>query len=202
MPVLIDDQNVPLTGRNLRELLASAREHLAESGRVVVEVKLDGQAVTGDALDSETPTPEQAEVRVYTAEPGDLAAGVLEQVREQLQAASGMQEEAADLLQQDEANQALDLIRGSVDGWLQSQQAVAQTAELMHLDLSRVEVTGEDDTVVQRMQELIQRLVELKELIQANDFVSLADALAYEWPQVTENWDQAIASIIKVIEQG
>lgn len=202
MPVLIDDQNVPLTGQNLRELLASAQEHLAGSGRVVVEVKLDGQPITGDDLDSESPTPAQAEVRVYTAEPGELAVGVLEQVREQLHAASKMQEEAADLLQQDEAGKALELVRKSVDGWLQSQQAVAQTAELLQVDLSKVEVDGEDDTVVQRMHQLIQRLVELKDLIQANDFVSLADALAYEWPQITENWDAAIGAIIKEIEKG
>lgn len=201
MPVLIDDQTVPLTGSNLRELLASARQHLADTGRVVVEVKLDGESITGADLESESPTPEQSEVRVYTAKPGELAVGVLEQVREQLHAASKMQEEAADLLQQDEQSKALELIRTSIDGWLQSQQAVAQTAELLHVDLSKVEVDGEDDTVVMRMQELIQRLVELKDLIQANDFVSLADALAYEWPQITENWDRAIGAIIKEIEK-
>lgn len=202
MPVLIDDQPVPLAGQSLRELLASANSHLAESGRVVVEVKLDGQPVTGDALESDTPTPDQSEVRVYTAEPAALAAGILEQVREQLHAASKMQQEAADLLQEDEASQALELVRGSIDGWLQAQQAVTQTAALLNIDLSLVQVESEDDTVVMRMQELIQRLVELKDLVQANDFVSLADALAYEWPQVTEQWDGAIGAIIREIEKS
>jgi len=199
MPILIDDKDVPLQGSSIRALLASAREHLLPSGRVVVEVKLDGEPVFGDELDSDAPTDlDSSEVRLYSAKPEELSIGVLEQVRAQLVEATQMQEEAADLLQKDEPAKALELVGQSVTGWLSTQQAVASTAQLLQIDLAAVAVDG--DRITDRMQELIERLTELKQLIAANDLVALADTLAYEWPDTTQRWDSAIGAMIKHIE--
>ncbi|MGB0766791.1 MAG: hypothetical protein ACPGYV_03675 [Phycisphaeraceae bacterium] len=198
MPIHIDDQPATLTPGSMRELLAAAAEHLAPAGRVVVEVKVDGLAVTGPDLEDDQPTRPGSDIRLYSAKPADLVAGILEEVREQLAASQTMQQQAAELLQQDEPAKAMDLVKASINGWLQAQQAVGQSAQLMQLDLEAIAV--EDQSVMARMSELIDSLNELKDAVVASDFVALADALQYEWPEITERWDQALAAIVKHVE--
>lgn len=199
MPVKIDDQPVALEAGSLRALLAAARDHLAPAGRLVVQVQLDGEPVVDEALDSDQPTDfTGVEVQMYSASPADLAVGALEQAREQIAEARAQQEQAAELLQQDEPAKALDLVGSSIAGWIHAQQAVTQVAQLMGLDLSAITVG--DGSVAGRIQDLLARLVELKGLLEASDHVALADALAYEWPEATEQWDAALGAMVQHIE--
>lgn len=184
----------------MRELLAAARDVLAPKGRVVVEVRVDGEPITGLSLDDDKPTATGSDIRVYSARPGDLVVGILEEVRTGLAQSQQMQQQAAELLQQDDPARAMDLVKQSIDGWLQAQQAVGQSAQLLQLDLSAIRV--DDQSVLERMNELITNLVALKDVVVANDFVTLADALQYEWPQITERWDAALGAIVKHIEDA
>lgn len=182
----------------MRELLAAVRDELAPQGRVVVEVRVDGQSITGPGLDDENPTKPESEIRVYSARPGDLVVGVLEDVRTQLAEAQTMQQKAAELFQQDDPAEAMQMVKQSIDAWLQAQQAVGQSALLLKMDLGAIRI--EEQTVLERMNELVGSLNELKDAIVASDFVALADAMAYEWPEITQRWDGALGAIIKHIE--
>lgn len=182
----------------MRELLAAVSDELATSGRVVIEVKVDGTPVTGSALDDDRPTAASSDIRVYSARPSDLVVGILEDVRNQLDASQQMQQQAAEHLQQDQPAKAMDLVKQSINGWLQAQQAVGQSAQLLQLDLQAIRV--DDQSVIERMAELIASLTELKDTVVANDFVTLADALQYEWPEITDRWNTAIGAIIKHVE--
>ena len=207
MPVKIDDQPVALEAGSLRALLAAAREHLAPAGRLVVQVQVDGEPVgmlsvggVEEALDADQPTDfDSQDVQMYSATPAELAVGALDQAREQIAAARQQQEDAADLLQKDEPAEALQLVGGSIAEWIQAQQAVTSVAQLLGLDLTAIKVDDQD--VATRTQELLTRLVELKELLEANDHVALADALAYEWPETTDRWDAALGAMVKHIEE-
>ena len=201
MPIKIDDQPVALEAGSIRSLLAAAREHLAPAGRIVVQVQLNGEQVVEDALEDDQPTDfSEADVRMYSASPADLAVGALEQAREQIAAARAQQEQAADLLQQDEPVEALGQVSDSIQAWIHAQQAVSQVAALMSLDLEQITVG--DRPVSTRMRELLDRLGELKTILEANDHVALADALAYEWPEMTDRWDDALGAIVGHIEAG
>ena len=182
----------------MRELLAAARDQLAPAGRVVVEVRVDGEIIAGPALDEETLTQPDCDIRIYSAHPGELVVGVLEDVRTGLAESTKLQQEAAELLQQDEPGKALDLVKQSIEGWLNAQQAVGQSAQLLQIDLSAG--TIEDQSVLERMTELVGSLTELKDAVVANDFVAIADMLQYEWPQITERWDAALGAIVKYVE--
>lgn len=196
----IDDQPSTLSAGSMRELLAAVSSELAPTGRVVVEVKVDGQSITGPELDNDQPTAAASDIRVYSAKPSDLVVGILEEVRAGLAASQEMQQKAAELLQQDDPAKAMDLVKESINGWLQAQQAVGQSAQLLQLDLEAIQIEGQ--SVMARMSELIASLTELKDIVVANDFVTLADALEYEWPEITERWDAAIGAIIKHIEHN
>lgn len=198
VPIHIDDQPSTLSVTSMRELLAAVSHELAPSGRVVVEVKVDGTSITGPELDDDQPTADTSDIRVYSAKPSDLVVGILEEVRGQLSASQEMQQKAAEHLQQDEPGQAMELVKESINAWLQAQQAVGQSAQLLQLDLQAIRIG--DQSVIERMNELIASLTELKDIVVANDFVTLADALQYEWPDITDRWDGALGAIIKHIE--
>jgi hypothetical protein len=200
VPIHIDDKPSTLSANSMRELLSAVTNELAPSGRVVVEVKVDGTSITGPELDNDQPTADTSDIRVYSARPSDLVVGILEEVRTQLAASQQMQQQAADLLQQDDPAKAMELVKESINGWLQAQQAVGQSAQLLQLDLEAIKV--EDQSVMARMSELIASLTELKDIVVANDFVGLADALQYEWPEITDRWDAALGAIIKHIEDA
>lgn len=198
VPIHIDDQPSTLSVTSMRELLAAVSDELAPTGRVVVEVRVDGTSITGPGLDDDQPTAAASDIRVYSAKPSDLVVGILEEVRAQLAESSKMQTQAAEFLQQDDPTKAMDLVKESINAWLQAQQAVGQSAQLLQLDLQAIKV--EDQSVIERMNELIASLTELKDIVVANDFVALADALQYEWPDITDRWDAALGAIIKHIE--
>jgi len=203
--IYVDDQTVELpqpTEGDLSHLggvLAAAKQHLEPEGRVVVEVALDGKTLDAQDLERQDElTLAGKEVRLYTAEPRTLATETLEQVRAALTHAGDLQEEAADLIQQDEGQQALEKVGEAVQIWLQVQQAVQNAAVLVGVDLDTVEVDGEPMTSFTN--ELIDRLGALKEAIANQDTVGLADTLGYEWPQIGERWDRLIGELIRRIK--
>ena len=210
MPTYIDDQPVSLTGPSLKELLDAARARLAtpEAGtqphggpaRVVVEILLDGEKLDPETLAARGGDDMSGhEIRMNTADPARLAVDTLEQVRGRLADAATAQKEAATLLQQDQAQAGYEKVGGSVAAWLQVQQAVLHTAMLLGINLDELAVGGQPaHTVTQRS---LEQLESLKRHLKAQDPVSLADSLAYEWPELTDQWFELIDTLIETIDR-
>ena len=199
MRIFLDEQAVDLTGGSLGELLDGARRRLTDGGRVVVEVAVDGAKLGEEQL---TAMAEEVlgerELRLTSAEPRALVVETLEQVRGRLTAAGELQQEAADLLQQDEAAAALTKVGESIEAWLQVQQAVLHSAMLLQLDLDRLMVDGQP--AHRLTDEAVQQLQDVKAYIQSQDMVALADTLAYEWPETTARWQRLLDVMIDTIK--
>ncbi len=200
MPVYLDQQPVDLTAPTLGQLLAAAREHLAgDSGRVVVEVVVDGQPIPEAELDQRLTDPlDQQEVRFATADPKALAVETLQQVQTRLLEGEQLQQEAADLLQRDQTQPALQKVGQSIEAWLQVQQAVLQSTVLLGIDLDQLDIDGQPAHALTT--HAVEQLQDIKTFIQANDTVALADALQYEWPETTEKWNRLIDTLITTIQ--
>lgn len=198
MPIYIDDERVELPGDDVAGVLAAARRRLDERSRVVVEVHLDGEYLSGDALDQAQAQPiGDRELRLVSVDPQELALNTLEQVRDRLTAAGELQSQAAELLQQDSPADALRKVSEAVQVWIQTQQAVLNSAMLVGIDLDNMQVGGEP--VSAYTDELVERLKSLRESITSHDTVGLADALAYEWPQTTSRWETLVDHVIEQV---
>jgi len=201
MNVFIDDQPAPVGGQSLGAVLEAATEQLGEQQRVIVEVHLDGQPLVGQDLDAALDAAtEGRELRLYSAGKRELVRQTVGDVRQRLGEARQLQQDAADLLQQDEAGQALAKVAQTIEVWLQTQQALTQSAALLGYDLAELEHDGEPLRAY--TDELLGQLQSLKQLIADGDTVSLADALAYEWPDLTERWDGLLGRFDEVVAQG
>jgi len=199
MSIFVDDTPIELEGETLEQVLGSARAHLSPSGCVVVDVVIDGESLDGQQLGApEQIALQEREVRLYTADPTELAVSTLGQVRQQLGEADQAQQRAAELLQQDQASEALHLVSQALDTWLQTQQAVQHSATLLGLDLDALEVDGQQASTI--IQGLADQLHQLKDTINNGDTARLADALAYEWPTTVQLWDRLITTLIERIE--
>jgi hypothetical protein len=168
---------------------------------VVIEVKLDGQTLgEQDLATRREEAVGQREVRMASADPKLLAIETLEQVRDRLRQAGEQQAEAADLLQQDQPVAAYHKVGESIEGWLQVQQAVLHSAVLLGINLDNLVIDGQPAHVLTT--KAVEQIGQVKDHLQNNDPVALADALAYEWPELTEQWDRLIKTLIEAIKPG
>lgn len=198
MAVYVDDQPVELAGDSLGSVLSAATNHLASSGRIVVEVLVDGQNLVGDELVSrQSAGVEQAEVRLYSADPRVLGGETLDQVRRLLGEARQAQQEAAELIMQDRQADAMQRVVAAVDGWRQAQDAILNTTRLVGINLDEQQFSGEP--LSQKIKSLLDQIKELKSLIEGRDFVALADSLQYEWPETVKVWENMVDQLSGLI---
>ena len=200
MAIYLDDQPVQLGGDDLAAVLDAAKQQLAHSGRVVVEVSVDGKTLTNDELQDQIHSAVgSGEMRLYTADPNDLVRSTLEMLLGQLDEARQHQSDAAERLHQDERDEAMSLISQAMDVWMQTQQAVAHSVNLTDINIETIDVEGTPGRAL--IDQLIDQLKSLRDTIEAGDSVALADALAYEWPQIADRWQKMLLKIIEQIDQ-
>lgn len=201
MAVYLDDQPVQLDGSTLGDVLQSASAQLAGDRRMVVEVQLDGQPLVGEALTQQAsaPVPDEADLRLYSAQPQAVAAGALEQVRQQLAGQQPALNQAADLLQQDKSAEAFAAINAFNEVWLRTMQAIEQASQLMGIDLT--ELIVDDQPFTTHTGELFTQLQQLRQQVADRDTAALADSLAYEWPDILSRWDGVLAALIEAVDR-
>jgi hypothetical protein len=198
MTIYLDGEPVALGGANLDEVLAQARVYLQGSGRVVVEVQVDGQALTGKDLDSRLHADlGQAELRLASADPRELSLTALQAVRTKLAESTAAQGDAADAFQRDDYPRAMQVLGQAMQVWNQGPQAIVNAAQMASLPLG--EITVEGQTMDALAMDLVERLKAIRDRLAAKDTVALADALVYEWPGVTARWDRFVEHLIQEI---
>ncbi len=191
MEIFIDNDAAELSGSTLGEMITAARKHLEPTGRMVVEVRLDGRTLNAAEFDEqcdETMTAE--EVQFITADPYELARQTLLDVRDALGDAREAQQKAAEQLQADRATEAMDSIRQALGVWQQAQQSVLQSAQLLNVSLEDIQVGARGVAAV--VDELSGMLTQLREQLGNQDFLGVADTLAYPLAEAVDTWCELI----------
>lgn len=198
MAVFLDDEPLEVSGGDLAAVLEAAQRRLKPEGRIVVEVQWEGRTLDSDQLRAHRHQPvEGVEVRLYSAEPGELALEALDQLRERLEASGQSLEQAAEAFQSDRPDEGMRLLAQGLDIWQRLPQAIMQVAELLGIDLAKLDPAVD---VAAATEELAERLRLLRDQVQVQDTLALADTLAYEWPGIVEKWQGFIEQIIRQIE--
>ena len=198
MSIYLDGKPLAANAGSLSEVLAQARTALHGSGRVVVEVKADGQTLRGEELERRMHTAlGQTELHLDSADPRELSLTTLEAVRAKLVESAATQAEAADAFLRDDYQGAMKGLGKAMEAWSQTPQALVRTAQILDIPLEQIAVAGKtmDDLTV----ELAKRLQAVRDLVVARDTVALADTLTYEWPGVIAQWDALVAHLMQQI---
>ena len=200
MPIFLDDQPIASVGRSLSEVLSSTTDHLARRGRVVVEIQVDGENLTGDELQAHSNSAiEDGEVRLYSANPRVWAHSTITALRTELDQAADLQARAADLLHRDSPSKAMLLLTKILEIWQQTQQGIACSVNLIGVDWNKLQIARKP--LPARITELTQQFKTVHDAIEANDSTTLAAWLGHQWPEIADHWHKMLNDVIELIDQ-
>lgn len=200
MDVFIDNDAFVTQQSALDRIIAEAAEHVKPSGRIIVEVRLDGRTLSDADLTEAQPRDADAdEVQLITADPYELARQTLLEVRDRLDDAREAQQRAAEKLQADNAAEAMDDIRVAMEVWQQAQDSALKSAQLLDLPLDSLQADGK--SVSQIITLLAGRLAQLRDQLNARDWFGLADTLGYELDAAATQWAAMIDTVCDHIKK-
>lgn len=200
MDVFIDNDEFTAAGDTLESIIAAARREVAPSGRIIVEVRLDGRTVPESDLPQYEPMlPDAQELQLITACPFDLSLTTLTQARQLLRDAQAFQRDAADAAATDDTASALNHVRHSLAAWQQVQEAVKMTSALLALPLDELRVGEQPAAAV--IDELAVALAHVREQLVSSDWIALGDTMRYELDQAAGKWQALIDVLSDEIEK-
>jgi len=194
MDVFLDSDAFTTEATTLAEILSEVQQELRPSGRLIVEIRVDGRTLTDrEQQNMDAMALEADEVQLITADPVDLALNTLEEITEALAGAREAQQIAAEKLRDDETGAALEHVRSALLVWQQAQQTVEQVADLLAIPLNDLLV--DERPVTEVVDELVETLTRARDELLNGDWLGLADTLGFELDEAAEQW----AGILKML---
>ena len=187
-------------GCSLQGLIDNVREELP-AGHLVVSVTVNGREFGENDLIDELSRPLDTEDQV-DLESGDrlaLSADALRGVAEQLAETGRLQPEIADQLNAGQVAQAVGRIGEFVQTWQACQNAVVQCSGLVGRDLTQEQFAGR--SIEDYLGELVERLRDIRDALDARDMVLLADLIHYEVPDLCQTWHDLLLSLAEGLQE-
>lgn len=198
MSVTVDHETLEVEALGLRTV-GQVLSHLQKGNRLVVNLLVDGEQPDFACL----PQVRQAPVTdhtlfIETAEPREMALEVIDEVESQLREADRLKGDAVELLQKSGgAVKAMEKLSGCFSTWQNAQESVVKIARLLRIDLDTVRVT--EQSLSELIAEFSGQLRQVRHALEARDFVTLADVLAYEMTETSTQWRGALGAVRAVI---
>ena len=200
MSVMVDHEQLEVERLGLRTV-GQVLSHLQRDNRLVVNLLIDGQEPDLDRLGVVRQVPlSDHTLYIETADPREMALEVLNEVEKQLDEAHRLKGEAVDLLQRSgAAGAAMGRLSGCFSTWHSAHESVVKTAQLLRIDLGDVYVDGR--TLAEFLSDFTSHLREIRQALEARDFVTLGDVLSYEMTETTAQWRSALAAVRDLVQE-
>lgn len=193
MSVTVDHENLEVEALGLRTV-GQVLSHVRRDNRLVVNLLIDGQQPDFDHLPRVRQSPLNGHTLfIETAEPRAMALEVIAEVESQLFEADRLKGEAVDLLQSGGAVKAMEKLGGCFSTWQSAQESVVKVARLLGINLDAVKVAGR--SLSELIAEFSTQLRQVRQALEARDFVTLGDVLAYEMTETTAQWRAALGAV-------
>ncbi|TVQ54873.1 MAG: hypothetical protein EA377_04465 [Phycisphaerales bacterium] len=200
MQIWLDTEPCDLQADSVGTAIAACASLAEERGRMIVEIEVDGESWGQQQLEQPECLGRVAgEVRLTSAEPRDLVQQTFTDAVAALEEAETMQTRAAEKIQADQQAEAMEEIREVCGIWLAVQQAVQQGTELIDVDLNELKVN--DTTAPAIIEQLRKQLMIIREQLEAQDHLALADTLLYDCPAVIQNWRDMLDSLQRGLDR-
>ena len=198
MSVTVDHENLEVEALGLRTV-GQVLSHLQKDNRLVVNLLIDGREPDLDHLPQVRQSPINGHTLfIETAEPREMALDAIAEVESQLREADRLKGEAVDLLQKSGgAVKAMEKLSGCFSTWHNAQESVVKVARLLRIDLDEVRVAGRSLSAL--IADFTGQLRQVRQALEARDFVTLGDVLAYEMTETTTQWRGALGAVRDVV---
>ncbi len=194
MRIVLDDRETTLLADTVGVALKEAATLAGKSGRMIVEIEVDGIAWCEEDLASPEHAKRQAsEIRLASAHPAELLRDTLTHATEAVLNAEQIQRDAAKLLQANRESEGMQQLLEALSIWNAVQSAVSQGFDLRVLTRDEARAAGIDfDGAVS---ELDARLRSLRDAMQSKDTTAVSDCLMYEFPATARRFAEALAAL-------
>ena len=198
MSVTVDHENLEVEALGLRTI-GQVLSHVHRDNRLVVNLLIDGRRPDFDRLPQVRRSPIDGHTLfIETAEPREMALEVIAEVESQLREADRLKGEAVELLQKTGGGaKAMEKLSGCFSTWQSAQESVVKVARLLRIDLDEIRVAGRSLSVL--IGGFSGQLRQVREALEARDFVTLSDVLAYEMIETSAQWSGALSAVRDVI---
>jgi hypothetical protein len=179
LDVLIDGH--PLApAPDLAQALISACHRADESGRIVVEIWLDGVPIDPDALRTPGLGAGGRKAGFVSAAPAELACTALEAAAALLDGLKPRHRAAAEAVRDGDIDPAMKELSAILTSWDQAKSALERSARMLGIGPGGPGLTGDWDTISDALASLAGRLAEIKRSLVSRDWAGLADVLEYD----------------------
>jgi len=197
MEIYLDDRpySPQSEGMSLGTLLDDVKEALTADGRIVVGIHCDGIDVTTEEFDAQLEQPINLfdRIELKSADPQTLMADALDHAFELLAESEQTSLEVVDLLGAGQSEAALNRLGTCCTAWIQIHQGICQVIAMLNLDVEQFKAGGK--TLDELLGQPIQQLGEIKNAVESQDLVTLADMISYEFPESIACWRTIIAKL-------
>lgn len=181
----------------LRQVQSSA----CAPGHIVVGLRCDGEDVPtndmGATLAKSTSTLDLLEV--FTGTPIALVVDAMNQASAALEGTEEGCQRVADLLTEGNTAEGIKTLGECLRVWQQIHDAVSQAIQMLEIDSTQVTVNDEPlATLVGRPKGV---LLQVKQALESQDHVLLADIMQYEFETVTRQWHDIVNCLRQCAEE-
>ena len=207
MRVRLDGEDVRNPGATLATAIDAARLKAEERGRVVVEVRLDGRALTEEELARVDRSERMGSVVEFvSAEPRSLVRVTLLELIPMLEGALAQQDHASDEIGAGRMQEGLQALASALEIWNGVQRAVGDGVRLLGMEVGDVTLAHADsgadpEPLADRVERLAACLTEIKRSLQAQDVSALCDVLSYDLKEEGERWQGVLQSLADLATQ-
>lgn len=193
MELFVDNNLVEFpTDGTVEEALQYVQEKICKGDQMVISVQCDGKdvpvATMGEVFAK--PVTNYDRLDITTGTRAQLVIDAMEQALECLYNTEDACRESADLLTQGKSTEGASTFAECLRVWQQIHEAVSKSLALLNIDVDSMTIN--EKPLVEVIGKPKDVLFQVRDALQAQDHVMLADLLKYEFPEVTENWQQLI----------
>lgn len=205
MDIRVDDElfDEPIGDRDrLESLIAAVNRTVGAQGRTVTAVFCDGRELDAEQLTQALQSPINEFARLeLRSQPAALVAGrIFSQAAALFEETEKDQPLIVEMLNEGNMVRGMELLAGSFRLWQQAHEAVTHAVRLAGIQLDEIRI-GETASL-DIINGLREKLAQIKEALEARDFVMLADILQYELTETIENWKALIAGLQERIAES
>ena len=178
MRILLDGTPCELQVGSIRDAVEQVTEQALASGRVIIQVDVDGREMDLDELEGGLDGMNlPGELAFSSLTPDELLLATFELGEQAIASAQTSFEQAATLIQSGEGEKALDELRKGIDLWKTVEETVLREAV--------PELEGQEAALEDRIEDLRASLNSIREAMMSRDMTALSDALLYEFPRTS-----------------
>lgn len=190
-----DDQSV-------NDVVDVVRDDMLTGGDAILGLTCDGIDVSEERI-AEVWGREVGEVKridIATGKPDELVIDALEQATEQLDETSNLKQEAIDQFGKGATTDAIRTLGQCLSSWLGVNDTINKSYSL--LSVTNKPFADEQQKLADMLQPVTEQLTEIKNAMEAADYVTIADILEYEFDGVQKNWQGCIDMILSHTSAG